>query len=94
MDLKASLSGGVLVIGATVKKELHAVTLSDCPIMDNQWHSVTVSHCSGKRPFGQSYVTVYIDGKEKKMVQLKFPSLYEVKNDFFRPQFLYVWLRL
>jgi hypothetical protein len=69
---------GVLVISISIKKEHHTLALSDHPITDSRWHSVTVSHSHGKKPFGSSYVTVYIDGKEQKVTALKFPPLNEV----------------
>lgn len=69
---------GILVVAVSIKKEHHTLSLSDCPVTDNQWHSVTVSHSYGKKPFGTSQVTVYIDGKEKKSAALKFPPINEV----------------
>ena len=69
------------MVAVCIKKEFLSLALTDYPITDSQWHSVAISHVYGKRLFGQSQVTVYIDGKERKTAVLKFPLLSEVIVD-------------
>ncbi|KAK2169991.1 hypothetical protein LSH36_5g09019 [Paralvinella palmiformis] len=66
-----------LVIAVFMKKEYHAITLTDCPITDHYWHCIDIVHASSKRPFAQSQLSVYIDGKPKLSALLKFPPLTE-----------------
>ncbi|CAB1333855.1 unnamed protein product, partial [Coregonus sp. 'balchen'] len=55
---------GVLVVAVCTKKDYMA-------------HSVDIVHIPGRRPFGQNLVTIYIDGEQCKIAQLRFPSLNE-----------------
>ena len=41
-------------------------------------HSIDIMHSNSKRPFVNSHLYVYVDGKEKLNTQLKFPNLSEV----------------
>ncbi|XP_034144562.1 neurobeachin-like protein 2 isoform X2 [Esox lucius] len=68
---------GVLVVAVCTKKDYMAVSLPEHPLSDCRWHSVDIVHISGRRPFGQNLVTVYIDGEQCKTGQLRFPSLNE-----------------
>ncbi|XP_049336159.1 neurobeachin-like protein 2 isoform X4 [Astyanax mexicanus] len=68
---------GVLVVAVCTKKEYMAVSLPETPLNDCAWHSVAIVHIPGRRPFGQNLVTIYVDGAQCKMAQLRFPSLNE-----------------
>ncbi|XP_045064507.1 neurobeachin-like protein 2 isoform X2 [Coregonus clupeaformis] len=68
---------GVLVVAVCTKKDYMAVSLPEHPLSDCCWHSVDIVHIPGRRPFGQNLVTIYIDGKQCKTAQLRFPSLNE-----------------
>ncbi|XP_049440391.1 neurobeachin-like protein 2 isoform X2 [Epinephelus fuscoguttatus] len=68
---------GVLVVAVCTKKDYMAVALPEYPLADSCWHSVAIVHIPGRRPFGQNLVTVYIDGEQRKTVQLRFPSFSE-----------------
>uniref|UniRef100_A0A665UB45 Neurobeachin-like protein 2 n=1 Tax=Echeneis naucrates TaxID=173247 RepID=A0A665UB45_ECHNA len=68
---------GVLVVAVCTKKDYMAVALPEHPLADSCWHSVTIVHVPGRRPFGQNLVTIYIDGEQCKTAQLRFPSLSE-----------------
>uniref|UniRef100_A0A3B4ADB3 Neurobeachin-like protein 2 n=1 Tax=Periophthalmus magnuspinnatus TaxID=409849 RepID=A0A3B4ADB3_9GOBI len=68
---------GVLVVAVCTKKEYMAVALPEYPLTDSCWHSVAIVHISGRRPFGQNLVTIYIDGEQRKTAQLRFPSFSE-----------------
>uniref|UniRef100_A0A8B9KL55 Neurobeachin-like protein 2 n=1 Tax=Astyanax mexicanus TaxID=7994 RepID=A0A8B9KL55_ASTMX len=68
---------GVLVVAVCTKKEYMAVSLPETPLNDCAWHSVAIVHIQGRRPFGQNLVTIYVDGAQCKMAQLRFPSLNE-----------------
>ncbi|XP_055019301.1 neurobeachin-like protein 2 isoform X2 [Boleophthalmus pectinirostris] len=68
---------GVLVVAVCTKKEYMAVALPETPLTDSCWHSVAIVHVSGRRPFGQNLVTIYIDGELRKTAQLRFPSFSE-----------------
>ncbi|CAH1788242.1 unnamed protein product [Owenia fusiformis] len=68
---------GVLVIAVTIKKEYNAVMLSDVNLADEQWHCVDIVHAGSRRPFGQSQLSVFIDGKMKLTTPFKMPSLTE-----------------
>ena len=71
------IQNGTLVVATAYKKEFFATKLDDCPITDDQWHSITVCQAGGKRPFGVSQLVVYIDGAERKTSPLKYPSITE-----------------
>ncbi|XP_056300146.1 neurobeachin-like protein 2 isoform X3 [Pseudoliparis swirei] len=68
---------GVLVVAVCTKKDYMAVALPEHPLADSCWHSVAIVHIPGRRPFGQNMVTIYIDGKQRKTAQLRFPSFSE-----------------
>ncbi|CAL9705848.1 unnamed protein product [Knipowitschia caucasica] len=68
---------GVLVVAVCTKKEYMAVALPEYPLTDSCWHSVAIVHLSGRRPFGQNLVKIYIDGELRKTAQLRFPSFGE-----------------
>ncbi|XP_058230531.1 neurobeachin-like protein 2 isoform X2 [Hemibagrus wyckioides] len=68
---------GVLVVAVCTKKEYMAVSLPELPLNDGVWHSLAIVHISGRRPFGQNLVTIYVDGNSCKTAQLRFPTLSE-----------------
>ncbi|XP_060777738.1 neurobeachin-like protein 2 isoform X2 [Neoarius graeffei] len=68
---------GVLVVAVCTKKEYMAVSLPERPLNDGSWHSLAIVHVSGRRPFGQNLVTIYVDGNACKTAQLRFPTLSE-----------------
>ncbi|XP_044063309.1 neurobeachin-like protein 2 isoform X4 [Siniperca chuatsi] len=68
---------GVLVVAVCTKKDYMAVALPEHPLADSCWHSVAIVHIPGRRPFGQNLVTIYIDGEQRKIAQLRFPSFSE-----------------
>ncbi|RMX38939.1 hypothetical protein pdam_00016423 [Pocillopora damicornis] len=70
-------STGHLVVAVCNKKEYTSVTVPVCQLCDQTWHSVAVSHIPSRRPFGQSTVSVYVDGVLKISCPMKFPSLSE-----------------
>ncbi|CAG5122759.1 unnamed protein product, partial [Candidula unifasciata] len=67
-----------LAVATFNKKEFSTTTVPDTTLEDGCWHSVGVVHVAGRR-FSSSpgHVYVYIDGKLKSSVALKFPSLTE-----------------
>ncbi|KAM8934102.1 neurobeachin-like protein 1 [Pelodytes ibericus] len=70
-------SSGVLVVAVCTKKEYATVMLPDHCFCDSLWHSITIVHVPGKRPFGQSLVYIYVNGQQKVSAPLKFPSMNE-----------------
>nr|XP_056713128.1 neurobeachin-like protein 2 [Euleptes europaea] len=68
---------GMLVVAVCTKKEYMTVALPEIPFNDSAWHCVDIVHITGRRPFGQNLVNVYVDGQLQKMAQLRFPSLGE-----------------
>ncbi|XP_055956982.1 neurobeachin-like protein 1 [Patella vulgata] len=66
---------GTLVIGVYSKKEYCTLTLENHQLSDNLWHCIDITHTSSRRPFTNSQVTIYIDGRQKLTAQLKFPNL-------------------
>ncbi|XP_053554652.1 neurobeachin-like protein 1 isoform X2 [Bombina bombina] len=70
-------SSGVLVVAVCTKKEYATVMLPEHCFCDSLWHSVTIVHIPGKRPFGQSLVNIYVNGQQKVSAPLKFPSMSE-----------------
>ncbi|OCT63836.1 neurobeachin-like protein 1 isoform X1 [Xenopus laevis] len=70
-------SSGVLVVAVCTKKEYATVMLPDHCFCDSLWHNVTIVHVPGKRPFGQSFVYIYVNGQQKVSAPLKFPSMHE-----------------
>ncbi|XP_060103886.1 neurobeachin-like protein 2 isoform X3 [Heteronotia binoei] len=68
---------GMLVVAVCTKKEYMTVALPELPFNDSAWHCVDIVHITGRRPFGQNLVNVYVDGQLRKMAQLRFPSLGE-----------------
>ncbi|XP_022602192.1 neurobeachin-like protein 1 [Seriola dumerili] len=70
-------SAGVLVVAVCTKKEYVTVMLPDYCFCDSLWHSISVVHVPGKRPFGQSLVYIYVDGQQKLSAPLKYPTMTE-----------------
>ncbi|XP_035380132.1 neurobeachin-like protein 1 isoform X1 [Electrophorus electricus] len=70
-------SVGALVVAVCSKKEYVTVTLPDYSFCDSLWHFIGVVHVPGKRPFGQSLVSIYVDGQQKLSAPLKFPTMAE-----------------
>ncbi|KAK0134570.1 Neurobeachin-like protein 2 [Merluccius polli] len=68
---------GILVVAVCTKKDYMAVPLQENPLTDSCWHSVSIVHIPGRRPFGQNLVNIYIDGEQRKTAQLRFPSFNE-----------------
>ncbi|XP_061443028.1 LOW QUALITY PROTEIN: neurobeachin-like protein 2 [Rhineura floridana] len=68
---------GMLVVAVCTKKEYMTVTLQEFPFNNAAWHCVDVVHITGRRPFGQNLVNIYVDGQLRKVAQLRFPSLSE-----------------
>ncbi|XP_077160810.1 neurobeachin-like protein 2 isoform X4 [Paroedura picta] len=68
---------GMLVVAVCTKKEYMTVALPEFPFNDSAWHCVDIVHVTGRRPFGQNLVNIYVDGQLRKMAQLRFPSLGE-----------------
>ncbi|XP_077792798.1 neurobeachin-like protein 2 [Podarcis muralis] len=68
---------GTLVVAVCTKKEYMTVALQEFPFNDAAWHCVDVIHITGRRPFGQNLVNIYVDGELRKTAQLRFPSLGE-----------------
>lgn len=66
-----------LVVAVYNKKEYSTLTVTDTRLQDGLWHSVGVVHTGARRPFTQSQVMVYIDGRQKSTAPFKFPSLTE-----------------
>ncbi|XP_076450797.1 neurobeachin-like protein 1 [Babylonia areolata] len=66
-----------LVIAVYNKKEFCTLTVTDTRLQDGLWHSVGVVHTGARRPFTNSQVMVYIDGRQKSTTPFKFPSLTE-----------------
>ncbi|XP_077997957.1 neurobeachin-like protein 1 isoform X2 [Glandiceps talaboti] len=67
----------ILIIAVCTKKEYFTVSVLDHPFTDNQWHALDIVHSSGKRPFGQSQINVFIDGGMVLTTQLRFPVMNE-----------------
>jgi hypothetical protein len=42
-------------------------------------HCIDIVHTCSRNPFAQSYLTVFIDGKQVLSVPLKFPTLAQVR---------------
>ncbi|XP_054846873.1 neurobeachin-like protein 2 [Eublepharis macularius] len=68
---------GMLVVAVCTKKEYMTVALPEFPFNDAAWHCVDIVHITGRRPFGQNLVNIYVDGQLQKIAQLRFPSLGE-----------------
>ncbi|KAJ7322077.1 hypothetical protein JRQ81_018364, partial [Phrynocephalus forsythii] len=68
---------GLLVVAVCTKKEYMTVALPEFCFSDAAWHCIDVIHITGRRPFGQNLVHVYVDGQLRKVAQLRFPSLGE-----------------
>ncbi|XP_042328517.1 neurobeachin-like protein 2 isoform X2 [Sceloporus undulatus] len=68
---------GMLVVAVCTKKEYMTVALPEFPFNDAAWHCIDIVHITGRRPFGQNVVNIYVDGQLRKMAQLRFPSLGE-----------------
>ncbi|XP_066487542.1 neurobeachin-like protein 2 [Tiliqua scincoides] len=68
---------GMLVVAVCTKKEYMTVALPEFPFSDAAWHCIDILHITGRRPFGQNLVNIYVDGQLRKVAQLRFPSLGE-----------------
>ncbi|XP_053116915.1 neurobeachin-like protein 2 isoform X2 [Hemicordylus capensis] len=68
---------GMLVVAVCTKKEYMTVTLPEVRFNDAAWHCVDIVHITGRRPFGQNLVNIYMDGQHQKVAQLRFPSFGE-----------------
>lgn len=65
------------VVAVYNRKDYTTLTVADTGLVDGLWHSVGVVHVAARRPFTQSQVIVYIDGKQKMSTPFKFPNLSE-----------------
>uniref|UniRef100_A0A8C4KFS9 Neurobeachin-like protein 2 n=1 Tax=Dromaius novaehollandiae TaxID=8790 RepID=A0A8C4KFS9_DRONO len=68
---------GVLVVAVCTKREYATVMLPDHCFCDSLWHNITIVHMPGKRPFGQSLVSIYVNGQQKVSAPLRFPAMNE-----------------
>ncbi|XP_074857149.1 neurobeachin-like protein 1 isoform X3 [Carettochelys insculpta] len=68
---------GVLVVAVCTKREYATVMLPDHCLCDSLWHNITIVHVPGKRPFGQSFVYIYVNGQQKISAPLRFPAMNE-----------------
>ncbi|KAL4217498.1 Neurobeachin-like protein 1 [Mactra antiquata] len=68
---------GELNVAVFSKKDYQAVTVPESNLLDGQWHDVCVVQTNSKRPFVTSQLYVYIDGKQKHNVQLRYPTMTE-----------------
>ncbi|XP_043381670.1 neurobeachin-like protein 1 isoform X1 [Chelonia mydas] len=68
---------GALVVAVCTKREYATVMLPDHCFCDSLWHNITIVHMPGKRPFGQSFVYIYVNGQQKISAPLRFPAMNE-----------------
>nr|XP_023422800.1 LOW QUALITY PROTEIN: neurobeachin-like protein 1 [Cavia porcellus] len=68
---------GMLVVAVCTKREYATVMLPDHCFCDSLWHNITIVHIPGKRPFGQSFVSIYDNGQPKVSAPLRFPAMNE-----------------
>ncbi|XP_074640856.1 neurobeachin-like protein 1 isoform X2 [Tubulanus polymorphus] len=66
-----------LIIAVITKKDYLTITLTDCALNDQHWHCVDIVQCNARRPFSQSQLSVFIDGKLKLTSQFKYPTVTE-----------------
>ncbi|XP_063234189.1 neurobeachin-like protein 1 isoform X2 [Bacillus rossius redtenbacheri] len=66
---------GTLVVGMNTRKEFLAASVPDYPLLDGQWHCVSVCHIAARRPFGQNQIIIYIDGVQRMGASIKSPSM-------------------
>ncbi|KAK3083537.1 hypothetical protein FSP39_025014, partial [Pinctada imbricata] len=66
-----------LVLSVFSKKEHSSAIITETELGNAQWHSIDVVHSSSRRPFANSHLNVYIDGKLRLSSQLKFPNMTE-----------------
>ncbi|KAK3582874.1 hypothetical protein CHS0354_012486 [Potamilus streckersoni] len=66
-----------LVIAVYNRKEFSSLIVPDLDLCDSHWHSVDIVQTSSKRPFVNSQLYVYIDGKFRLNSQFKFPNMSE-----------------
>ncbi|KAL5005989.1 hypothetical protein ScPMuIL_017147 [Solemya velum] len=66
-----------LVLAVYNRREYCTVSVSQSPLSDAQWHCIDIVHTSSRRPFTNSQINVYIDGRLKLNAQLKFPNMAE-----------------
>uniref|UniRef100_A0A8C4WGX6 Neurobeachin-like protein 2 n=1 Tax=Gopherus evgoodei TaxID=1825980 RepID=A0A8C4WGX6_9SAUR len=68
---------GTLVVAVCTKREYATVMLPEHCFCDSLWHNITIVHMPGKRPFGQSFVCIYVNGQQKISAPLRFPAMNE-----------------
>ncbi|KAK8770711.1 hypothetical protein V5799_012829 [Amblyomma americanum] len=68
---------GKLVVAVSTKKDYYAIPVEGITLDDETWHSVDVCHTPARRPFTNSTMSVFIDGRQRVSVQVKLPSLSE-----------------
>uniref|UniRef100_A0A8C3FVZ3 Neurobeachin-like protein 2 n=1 Tax=Chrysemys picta bellii TaxID=8478 RepID=A0A8C3FVZ3_CHRPI len=68
---------GTLVVAVCTKREYATVMLPEHCLCDSLWHNITIVHMPGKRPFGQSFVYIYVNGQQKISAPLRFPAMNE-----------------
>lgn len=68
---------GKLVVAVSTKKDYYAIPVEGIALDDETWHSVDVCHTPARRPFTNSTMLVFIDGRQRVSVQVKLPSLSE-----------------
>ncbi|XP_069107826.1 neurobeachin-like protein 1 isoform X1 [Argopecten irradians] len=66
-----------IVIAVYNRKEYSAVIVTETGLGDNLWHCIAIVHTSSRRPFTNSHLNIYIDGKLKLNSQLKSPNMTE-----------------
>ncbi|OWF44124.1 neurobeachin-like protein 1 isoform X3 [Mizuhopecten yessoensis] len=66
-----------IVIAVYNRKEYSTVIVTETGLHDNLWHCIAVVHTSSRRPFTNSQLNVYIDGRLKLNSQLKSPNMTE-----------------
>uniref|UniRef100_A0A452HZS4 Uncharacterized protein n=1 Tax=Gopherus agassizii TaxID=38772 RepID=A0A452HZS4_9SAUR len=63
--------------GMGFEREYATVMLPEHCFCDSLWHNITIVHMPGKRPFGQSFVYIYVNGQQKISAPLRFPAMNE-----------------
>ncbi|KAI9560727.1 putative neurobeachin-like protein 1-like isoform X3 [Daphnia sinensis] len=76
------LSDGTLVVGVTWKKEYTTAMVHSVILNDHQWHSVCISFIPSRRIFGQSHLSVFVDGTLRLTVNVRIPPVSETFSSF------------
>ncbi|XP_046650912.1 neurobeachin-like protein 1 isoform X2 [Daphnia pulicaria] len=76
------LSDGTLVVSVTWKKEYTTAMVHSVILNDHQWHSVCISFIPSRRLFGQSHLSVYVDGALRLTVNVRIPPVGETFSSF------------